>query len=533
MTSSNGLVGQVEKLVAAELEKRRKGGGAPDSGMDVTAWNAANPQHPKDARGRWSDNPAGRAIAEAYSRVKSTYGNDWARLADVREEVGGQFTRAEVDAELKRLAVTPGVHLIPWDNKNALQPRDHAAALRFGGEESHALRIEGDLPAPAKKHESWSDNPAGHAIAQAYSNLRAAPGRDPGAEWVSLASLREEVGTSLSRADLDDELKRLDRASVINLVPENNQKTLTEAQRAAGLRMGGQDKHLVSFMGGDLPAPSKKHEDFLPGLADSPFSPGAEPWRAYRANLTRQLTESNSGLSEWDDDELERAQKAAMEFSRAAEMELFRRKGDALNPPKAPKPRATARLTAKPPKDLSGVADRLRHAPTTEAAQEQLDGLTVADLRAVAAEADVPLTSKMTKQQIKDRLIKQLDGSERTTRSLFPSMESKPQKPATARLTNKPSSDDALAQRLAREGITRAEVEKELEGLKLAELKALAKTLRQQLGTVSTSGTRKDQIKGDILEGLVGFKERARAIFEGSTAGSFDDRFSVVQGGKA
>ena len=496
MTSSNGLVAQVEKLVTAELVKRRKC--KPESGMDVAAWNAANPQHPKDARGRWSDNPVGQAIAGAYARVRAVHGNEWVGLADLREEIGGWFTRNEVDAELRRLGAgngDPSIRIEEETNQKTLSMRDRMAALSMGGGDLHVISIEGDLSAPSKK-------------------------------------------------------------------------------------------------------PNKRHEDFLPGLADSPFSPGAEPWRAYRANLTRQLVESNSGLSEWDDDELERAQKAAMEFSRAAEMELFRRKGEALNPP-APKkkPRATARLTAKPQPDYASIADRARQAKTDEDARAALAGLTIPQLRELGEMVDFKPMAKERKEQVVGRLAQLLGGGRRAAtgdrvRSIYDELASEPEawvniadirerlgdmsradqdellreleqrpdvnivplanvkvlsertqsgsvriggqdkhfiamglgepmkpreKPATARLSSKPKQETDFAnmtraEKLKRPDVTREEVEAALKDMKLAELRALAKELRNHGAPVSTSGTRKDQIKGDIIDGLIGPKERARAM---------------------
>jgi hypothetical protein len=64
--------------------------------------------------------------------------------------------------------------------------------------------------------------------------------------WVSLTRLRPFFG-DLPRADVDEALRALSRADDVNLVPENNQKTLTDADRAAALHVGGQDKHLLAI----------------------------------------------------------------------------------------------------------------------------------------------------------------------------------------------------------------------------------------------------------------------------------------------
>jgi hypothetical protein len=76
-------------------------------------------------------------------------------------------------------------------------------------------------------------------------NAYAALATEPGA-WVALARLRPFFA-DVDRADADEALLRLSRASDVNLVPENNQKTLTDVDRAASIRVGGQDKHLLAI----------------------------------------------------------------------------------------------------------------------------------------------------------------------------------------------------------------------------------------------------------------------------------------------
>ncbi|WP_117213336.1 hypothetical protein [Allorhizocola rhizosphaerae] len=79
-------------------------------------------------------------VRKAY-RTLSTRPGEWVRLVDIHDQLRGQ-DRTEIDNALKSLAMQPGVQLIPWDNRNALDARDHEMALRFGGEENHAIRIE-------------------------------------------------------------------------------------------------------------------------------------------------------------------------------------------------------------------------------------------------------------------------------------------------------------------------------------------------------------------------------------------------------
>ncbi|MGW5741929.1 hypothetical protein [Amycolatopsis sp. NPDC003861] len=64
----------------------------------------------------------------------------WVGLVDLRPKLGAPA--AEVDAVLKELSRTGKVHLVPEDNRKALEPADHAAAIRIGGEDNHFVSFE-------------------------------------------------------------------------------------------------------------------------------------------------------------------------------------------------------------------------------------------------------------------------------------------------------------------------------------------------------------------------------------------------------
>jgi hypothetical protein len=78
-------------------------------------------------------------------------------------------------------------------------------------------------------------------VRHAYAALATEPGA-----WVALARLRPFFG-DVSRADLDEALRRLNRAADVNIVPESNQKTLSTADTMAAVHIGGQDKHLLAI----------------------------------------------------------------------------------------------------------------------------------------------------------------------------------------------------------------------------------------------------------------------------------------------
>lgn len=105
-----------------------------------------------------------------------------------------------------------------------------------------------DVFAPAKDapHSSAGDAPlyeaeVEDAIAKGYRSLA----REP-AEFVKLSGLREQLG-HLPRMAVDDALQRMYKAQRVNLVPQSNQRALTEADRDSAVRIGGEDKHLISI----------------------------------------------------------------------------------------------------------------------------------------------------------------------------------------------------------------------------------------------------------------------------------------------
>lgn len=78
-------------------------------------------------------------------------------------------------------------------------------------------------------------------IRAAYAKLAPRAGA-----WIGLLELRAELA-DVDRADLDYALRMINREEGVTLIPESNQKTLTEADRKAAVHFGGQDKHLISI----------------------------------------------------------------------------------------------------------------------------------------------------------------------------------------------------------------------------------------------------------------------------------------------
>ncbi len=77
-------------------------------------------------------------------------------------------------------------------------------------------------------------------ILAAYDDLADAAG-----DWVMLADVRQRLdGTA--KVDVDEALVRLARRPGVHLVPEANQQALSPAERAAAVRLGGQDRHALA-----------------------------------------------------------------------------------------------------------------------------------------------------------------------------------------------------------------------------------------------------------------------------------------------
>ncbi|MDI6627519.1 MAG: hypothetical protein QME72_07370 [Rhodococcus sp. (in: high G+C Gram-positive bacteria)] len=98
-----------------------------------------------------------------------------------------------------------------------------------------------DEPAIDEKAVDSSTVDIEASIRAAYARIA----REPGST-VRLSRLRNEL-RDIPRTDLDDALARLRRAADVSLIPEENQKTLTDEERAAAVVVGNQQNHLLSI----------------------------------------------------------------------------------------------------------------------------------------------------------------------------------------------------------------------------------------------------------------------------------------------
>jgi hypothetical protein len=103
-----------------------------------------------------------------------------------------------------------------------------------------------DLKArPAGRHKrrdtAEGDGDLTARVAAAYRALT--PGQG---EFIKLRELRERLA-DIPRPALDATLATLFTTRRVNLIPQSNQQALTTADRESALRVGGEDKHLISI----------------------------------------------------------------------------------------------------------------------------------------------------------------------------------------------------------------------------------------------------------------------------------------------
>lgn len=94
-------------------------------------------------------------------------------------------------------------------------------------------------PEPARSVSEGSD--LEDRIRAAYARHVARPGA-----WIGLADLRSALA-DVAKDEIDRALVRMYKLPDIHLVPEENQKMLTDRDRAAAVVIGNQDKHALAI----------------------------------------------------------------------------------------------------------------------------------------------------------------------------------------------------------------------------------------------------------------------------------------------
>lgn len=86
-----------------------------------------------------------------------------------------------------------------------------------------------------------TDEEIEHSIRTAYQKLARKAG-----DWVGLVDLRPMLGKAPVK-QVDEVLREMDRTGRAHLVPLADRRTLTDAVRAAAVRVGHEDNHRISI----------------------------------------------------------------------------------------------------------------------------------------------------------------------------------------------------------------------------------------------------------------------------------------------
>jgi hypothetical protein len=110
-----------------------------------------------------------------------------------------------------------------------LERNDRSLAMAFAPEQAE--------PAPRP--------PIGMDLTDRIREAYAAAASTPQA-WVSIADIRRKLG-DVDRETMDAALRRLEQAPDVNIVPESNQKALSDEDRRAAVTIGDQRKHFLAI----------------------------------------------------------------------------------------------------------------------------------------------------------------------------------------------------------------------------------------------------------------------------------------------
>lgn len=103
--------------------------------------------------------------------------------------------------------------------------------------------IASEIFVPVAQSEPVQSDPIEAKVRTVYRKLTDQPGG-----WVSLTKLRPLLGDFPKKA-VDDTLRRMDQSPSVSIVPEENRKALTAADKAAAVRIGSHDNHYIAIEG--------------------------------------------------------------------------------------------------------------------------------------------------------------------------------------------------------------------------------------------------------------------------------------------
>ena len=159
ITARRGASAEELKLgLLKDARARHRGATAaksPDAGKPVRFTLTGGSVDPAKAREVEVENKIRAAYRKLRPNAKYGSGNEWLGLADLRDELGENINRREIDAALRRMArahndpnAPDAVRVVPIANTKALKPRDREAAFQIGESDVHMVSFADPSPRP-------------------------------------------------------------------------------------------------------------------------------------------------------------------------------------------------------------------------------------------------------------------------------------------------------------------------------------------------------------------------------------------------
>ena len=110
----------------------------------------------------------------------------------------------------------------------------------MGGRGGAPMRAQANVAAPSAQ----APNPTASIESQirtVYDSLAPATG-----DWVNIADIRDRLSAQ-SRSDVDAALRVLEQRRDVNIVPQADERNLSQRTRDNGIIIGGQVKHFIAM----------------------------------------------------------------------------------------------------------------------------------------------------------------------------------------------------------------------------------------------------------------------------------------------
>ncbi|WP_424531363.1 hypothetical protein ACOZ38_15480 [Sphaerisporangium viridialbum] len=175
----------------------------------------------------------------AYVHVLTDAG--WARLSEeLRTGIAKPTGRVALVVYIALSVVLGGLHNYMGRTGNRLSDifgqSSTPPSIADSPQVASSTEVE---PVPARQPAPSADSAVEARIRAAYAELAEKPGT-----WIGLTEIRELI-SDLPRAAVDQTLRLMNRMPDVTLIPESNQKTLSQEDREAAVTIGDQAKHAL------------------------------------------------------------------------------------------------------------------------------------------------------------------------------------------------------------------------------------------------------------------------------------------------